>query len=66
MSEPGLHQVQRLHDNQIGRDQGAVIGLHERHGGGMMLIGPVHQGEVRGGVDEEAARRGYHRARRAP
>ena len=66
MPEPRLHQVERLHNNQIGRDQRAVIGLEEGHGGGMMPIGPVHQGEVRGRVDEEAARRGGHRARRAP
>jgi hypothetical protein len=32
----------------------------------MVLIGPVHQGKIGGGVDEDGPRVRSHRARRVP
>ncbi len=56
MPQASLNQVESLDDDQVGRDQGKVIGADKGHGGAMMLIRPIGEGTLARCVDENELR----------
>ena len=55
MSQPGLHQIQCLDNDHVRRDEGDIVGAHERARRQMVLIGPINEGKIGGGVNQEEA-----------
>lgn len=69
VTEACLDQVQRLHEDEVGRNQWDIVLADKRHGGSMMVVGSICEGEVGGGIDEDQPRyriSGHDPSRRGP